>query len=212
MRTPAAQPVPSYFGADGPRGLAAAGQVADGVIVAQVGSPDVVRTVIDRVRTSAEAVGRSIDDLTIWFMLRVVPTDIENGAIFIDGLDEYATRALRFLWRTSEAARAEELPDILLKRRGYRIDPEVAVRLAEFNARWDEARSYNSKYHVDLMDELDLRQFAGRYFFISGDADSIKERVKAFVEAGARNFFTPVLTGDRLERLRHTAAILNALR
>jgi alkanesulfonate monooxygenase SsuD/methylene tetrahydromethanopterin reductase-like flavin-dependent oxidoreductase (luciferase family) len=212
MRTPPSAPVPIWFGADGPRGLAAAGERADGAIIAQVGGPDVVRAVLQRVGASAEAAGRSMDDLDIWFMLRVVPTKEEDGAINIDGLDEYATRALRFLWRTAAPKEGHDLPDILLKQRGYRIDSGVADRLHQFNLRWDEAQSYNSKYHVKLMDELDLRRFAGRYFFISGPRELIVERVQALIDAGARNFFTPILVGDRLETLRETADILNSMR
>lgn len=213
MRTQPVAPVPIWFGADGPRGVAEAGRVADGVIVAQVGSVDVVTTAIERARSAAEAAGRSIDDLDLWFMLRVVPTERKDGAVYMDGLDEYATRALRFMWRTAGSpAQGEDLAGILSKQRGYRIDPDVAKRICEFNGRWDESQSFGSKHHVHLMDELELRDFAGTYFFISGPPEHIAERTQALIDAGARNFFTPFMAGDRYQLARETANILNMLR
>lgn len=213
MRTPHAQPVPVWFGADGPRGIAEAGRVADGIVVAQAGSADVISTVIERARSAAEDAGRSLDDLDIWFMLRVVPTEREDGAIYIDGFDEYATRALRFMWRTAGSPKREDdLASILQNQRGYLIDPEIADRICDFNARWDESQSFGSKHHVHLMDELKLRDFAGRYFFISGPPDHIAERTQTLIDAGARNFFTPFMAGDRHQLARETARILNTLR
>lgn len=213
MRTEPVKPVPLWFGADGPRGVAEAGRVADGVVVAQAGSADVVSTVIERAASAATDAGRSIADLDIWFMLRVVPTERVDGAIYIDGFDEYATRALRFMWRTAGSpTREDDLAGILLNQRGYRIDPDVANRICDFNARWDESRSFGSKHHVELMDELKLRDFAGHYFFISGPEEHIAERTQALIDAGARNFFTPFMAGDRHTLARETAQILNGLR
>lgn len=213
MRTPPVKPVPMWFGADGPRGIAEAGRVADGIIVAQAGSPDVITTVISRARSAAEDAGRSLDELDIWFMLRVVPCDREDGAVYMDGLDEYATRALRFMWRTAGSpAPEDDLAGILLQQRGYRMDPEIGQRICEFNARWDETQAFGSKHHVHLMDELNLRDFAGRYFFISGPPEHIAERAQALIDAGARNFFTPFMAGDRYQLARETAKILNSLR
>lgn len=213
MRTPNVKPVPVWFGADGPRGIAEAGRVADGVVVAQAGSADVISTVIARAASAAEDAGRSIDDLDIWFMLRVVPTERVDGAIYMDGFDEYATRALRFMWRTAGSPEhGNALTDILLKQRGYRIDPDVAVRICAFNARWDETKAFAGKHHVHLMDELNLRDFAGSYFFISGPPEHVAERTQALIDAGARNFFTPFMAGDRHTLARETASILNTLR
>ncbi len=209
--TPPEKPVPFWYGADGPRGSQAAGRFGDGIIIAQVGSPDVVRTVIARAKASAEAAGRSIEDLDLWFMLRVVPTEKENGAVYVDGLDEYATRAMRFMWRTAGGP-TEGLDEILLKQRGYKIDPGVAERLCEFNRLWDETKAFNSKFHVELMDKLDLREFAGSYFFISGSDERIAEGAQALIDAGARNFFTPFMVGDRLDNARRVSKVLNKLR
>jgi alkanesulfonate monooxygenase SsuD/methylene tetrahydromethanopterin reductase-like flavin-dependent oxidoreductase (luciferase family) len=213
MRTAPAPAVPVWFGADGPRGIAEAGRVADGIVIAQVGSVDVVKTAIERARVAAEDAGRSLADLDIWFMLRVVPTARVDGATDIDGLDEYVTRALRFMWRTAGSPSPDDdLAAILLHQRGYQIDPDIARRICEFNARWDESKSFGSKHHVHLMDELKLREFAVRYFFISGPPEHIAERTQALIDAGARNFFTPFMAGDRYQLAKETANILNGLR
>jgi len=212
MRTAPVKPVPVWFGADGPRGIAEAGRVADGVVIAQVGSTDVVTTAITRARAAAEDAGRSIDDLDLWFMLRVVPTEKIDDATSIDGLDEYVTRALRFMWRTAGSPDRDALAGILRHQRGYDIDPDIAARICDFNHRWDESRSFGSKHHVELMDQLNLRAFATRYFFISGPPEHIAERVQQLIDAGARNFFTPFMAGDKYDLARKTANILNTLR
>lgn len=213
MRTEPVKPVPIWFGADGPRGVAEAGRVADGIIVAQVGSVDVVTTALKRARAGAEEAGRSFEDLDVWFMLRVVPTDRIDGATDIDGLDEYVTRALRFMWRTAGSpGRDDDLAAILKRQRGHELDPDIGRRICDLNARWDESQTFGSKHHVRLMDELKLRDFATRYFFISGPPDHIAERTQALIDAGARNFFTPFMAGDRYQLARETANILNDLR
>ena len=62
------------------------------------------------------------------------------------------------------------------------------------------------------MDKLDLRTFAGRYFFISGSDERIAEGAQALIDAGARNFFTPFILGDRMDAAKRVAKVLNKLR
>jgi alkanesulfonate monooxygenase SsuD/methylene tetrahydromethanopterin reductase-like flavin-dependent oxidoreductase (luciferase family) len=212
MKLAPVERVPLWFGADGPRGIQAAGQVADGIIVGQVGGPDVVREVIARATTAAEAAGRSIDDLEIWFMLRVLVTEEDDGAIDVDGLDEYATRGLRYLWRTSGRPEREAFGQAMLDRKGLALDADIVDRLYEFNQRWDESAAFGTKVNVDLMDDLGLREFAARYFYISGPPERVADGVRALMDAGARNFFTPFLAADPVKAAHEIAPILNGLR
>jgi 5,10-methylenetetrahydromethanopterin reductase len=206
-------PVPVWFGADGPRGLQAAGQFADGIIVGQVGSPDVVRRVIERAGAGAAAAGRSLDDLQIWFMLRTVITDKENGAIDIDGLDEYGTRGMRYMWRTSGRPARGELAAAVLERKGVVLDEDIADRLSQFNEQFVAEDAWDSKTNVALMDRLGLRDFAGRYFYISGPPDYIAAGIRELIDAGARNFITPFMAREqRGDEAAAMATILNAVR
>jgi alkanesulfonate monooxygenase SsuD/methylene tetrahydromethanopterin reductase-like flavin-dependent oxidoreductase (luciferase family) len=51
------------------------------------------------------------------------------------------------------------------------------------------------------MDELGLREFAGRHFYISGPPEVIAEGVAELIDAGARNFFIPMLTHGSVPEL-----------
>jgi alkanesulfonate monooxygenase SsuD/methylene tetrahydromethanopterin reductase-like flavin-dependent oxidoreductase (luciferase family) len=212
---PIEQPVPVWYAADGPRLTNAAAAHADGILVGQVGGPDVVRTSLDRLLAGTAAAGRKHEEVEAWFMLRVVPTKEDDAAIDIDGLDEYATRAMRYLWRTAGRPAKDDVAEAVLRFRGFRLDDETADRLWEFNSRYDDAHAFGSKKNVQLMDEVGLRRFAGRYFFISGRPGLIKERVQLLIDAGARNFIAPVLpwmAGDREQYAREISVILESLR
>lgn len=189
MRLPIPERVPVFFGADGPRMMNAAGRLADGAIVAQLGSPDVVRTTIERVSAGAVEAGRSPDELEIWFMLRVLVTERENGVGYIDGLDAYVSRALRLLARTAGATGPEDMAAAVKRRRGMVIDEAVGERLWHYNQEYDESTTWVSKHNVELMDKYGLRDFGSGYFYASGSPEYIQERVKGFIDAGARNFF-----------------------
>jgi alkanesulfonate monooxygenase SsuD/methylene tetrahydromethanopterin reductase-like flavin-dependent oxidoreductase (luciferase family) len=192
---------PVWFAADGPRTIRAASQLADGAIVAQVGSPDVVRTTLERAAAGAAEVGRSLDDFDIWFELRVIVTEREYGAIDIHGLDVYAARGLRYMWRTAGEPSREAIVDALFERKGLRLDPDIADRLWQFSNAWVAADAYRGKANVRLMDELGLREFAGRHFFISGPPAVVADGMAELIDAGARNFFIPMLTRDSVPAL-----------
>ena len=192
---------PVWLAADGPRTIRAASQLADGAIVAQVGSPDVVRTTIARAAAGAAEIGRSLEDFDIWFEIRVTVTDRENGAIDIHGLDVYAARQLRYMWRSSGEPSRDAIADAIYERKGLRVDPDIADRVWQFNNGWVDSNAYRGKANVRLMDELGLREFAGRHFYISGPPEVIAEGVAELIDAGARNFFIPMLTHGSVPEL-----------
>jgi alkanesulfonate monooxygenase SsuD/methylene tetrahydromethanopterin reductase-like flavin-dependent oxidoreductase (luciferase family) len=212
LKLPVERPVPVWFAADGPRLIAAAGRVADGIIVGQMGGPDIVRTVFGRAAAGAAEAGRSLDDLDIWFVLRALVTEEEDGAIDVDGLDEYATRGLRYLWRTAGRPGRGEVAEAIFRHRGLRLDDDIADRLWQFNDAFDEQRAWGTKVNVELMRNCGLRDFAARYFYVSGPPERISERVRELMDAGARNFIAPFITGDALAAATDVASVLTALR
>jgi alkanesulfonate monooxygenase SsuD/methylene tetrahydromethanopterin reductase-like flavin-dependent oxidoreductase (luciferase family) len=200
---------PVWFAADGPRTIRAASQLADGAIVAQVGSPDVVRTTLARAAAGAAEIGRSLADFDIWFELRVIVTERENGAIDIRGLDVYAARQLRYMWRSAGEPSREAIVNAIYERKGLHLDPDIAERLWQFNNGWVDSNAYRGKANVRLMDELGLREFASRHFYISGPPAVVADGMAELIDAGARNFFLPMLTSDSVPALME---ILTALR
>lgn len=63
--TPLRPAIPIYFGVTGPKALALAGEIADGVILNGFVSPDYTRRAVEIVRSSARAAGRNPDDVGI---------------------------------------------------------------------------------------------------------------------------------------------------
>ena len=205
-------PVPLFFGADAPRALELAGRHADGVIVGQAFHPDIVRTVVQRVASGAEAAGRSPDDVEIWFTLRAVFTPEPDGALSVDGLDEYVARQAYFLWRVAGSPQPDTLRQSLLERKGFALDDDVAGRLGRYVTEYDPAHAFGSKRNVELLQRLGLKEWAGRLFYASGPPEHVAARVGELVDAGARRFLVPVMAGDRRQAVEQTADVFAALR
>ncbi len=205
--------VPVYLGADGPKSQRAAGAMADGVVVGQAGHPSMVAQVLRNVGDGATGAGRRSEDLAVWFTCRIVVTDRPNGAIYLDGLDEYGARQAHYLWRTSGSPSADDVAARIEARKGIRLDDDIARRLVAYNQDFNrsDAWSHGSKTNVDLLEKHGLRDWAGRMFYISGPVDECAERVRGLVDAGARNFLVPAIVGDRCAAAEQVAAVFDRL-
>lgn len=207
-----AGPVPVYLGADGPKSQRAAGSMADGVIVGQAGHPDIVRHVRRNVEEGARAAGRNLDDIDVWFTCRIYVCDRPNGAIYTEGLDEYGARQARYFWRTAGSPSEDEVVERIEQRKGIRLPEDVARRLVAYNLAFDHAHAWSgSKANVELLDRYELREWAGRMFYISGTVDDVAARVRELAAAGARNFLVPAITEDRFEAAERTAAVIDRI-
>jgi alkanesulfonate monooxygenase SsuD/methylene tetrahydromethanopterin reductase-like flavin-dependent oxidoreductase (luciferase family) len=205
--------VPVWLGADGPKVQRAAGAMADGIVVGQAGHPSIVRQVLDNVAAGARDAARPPSDVEVWLTCRIVVTDRPNGAIYLDGLDEYGARQARYFWRTSGSPSADEVVARIEQRKGVRLDDGVATRLVAYNEEFDrwQAWSHGDKTNVELLEKHGLREWAGRMFYISGPVDECAERVQGLVDAGARNFLVPAITGERFGAAEGVAAVFDRL-
>jgi alkanesulfonate monooxygenase SsuD/methylene tetrahydromethanopterin reductase-like flavin-dependent oxidoreductase (luciferase family) len=204
--------VPVYLGADGPKALAAAGAMADGVIVGQGSQPDLVRHARRHLDAGAVAAGRRPGDVDLWCTSRIYVCDRPNGAIYVDGLDEYGARQCRYFWRTSGSPSETEVVARLRERKGIDLPEDIAQRFVAFNRAFDHQNAWSgSKANVELLDQYGLREWAGQTFYVSGPLDDVVSRVRALVDAGARNFLVPAITEDRFEAAEHTAAVFAQL-
>jgi alkanesulfonate monooxygenase SsuD/methylene tetrahydromethanopterin reductase-like flavin-dependent oxidoreductase (luciferase family) len=200
--------VPVYLGADGPKSLQAAGATADGVIVGQGGHPDIVRHVSRHLEAGTSAVGRQLHDVDVWFTSRIYVCDRPNGAIYVDGLDEYGARQCRYFWRTSGSPSETEVVQRVRERKGIELPEDIAHRFVAFNRAFDHENAWSgSKANVELLDHYDLREWAGQMFYISGPTNDVVTRVTELVHAGARNFLVPAITEDRFEAAELTARV-----
>lgn len=212
----ATRDVPLWLAADGPKMLDLAGRVADGVVVGQAGHPDIVRTVLDRVGRAAISAGRSPDDVEVWFMLRALVTGEPGGAIALDGFDEYGARQAHFLWRVSGAPGPDEVVDVIERRKGLRLDPEVARRLVAYCSDYSVEQAFGTKRNVALLARHGLTDWAGELFYVSGERERVRQRVEELVAAGARNFLVPARNeatmDDRLAWIEPVARLLVEVR
>jgi 5,10-methylenetetrahydromethanopterin reductase len=176
-------PVPLYVAAAGPKTLRLAGQVADGVIVANGLTPEVVRFSIEQVRQGAIEAGRDPDGVDLWWFPIACPAA--------------SVEAARQALAPSLAASGSQLARYASP--GKHIPPELAPRLQQLlsSYRYDQHVKPGSE-NARLVAELGLLDYlADRYAFTGPPADCIRQ-VERAAEAGARQFWISVHYPDKL--------------
>jgi len=174
-------PVPIWVAGYGPMALAAAGRVADGIIL-QLADPDIIRWCMGFVRASAEEAGRDPDAIQV---MAAAPAHVS---------DDVGAARERVRWFPALVSNhvvdlinkypKEELPEALWKyvenREGYNY-----LHHAEVGS--DNARFVN--------DEITDR------FSIIGPASAHRERLTELREAGVTQFNIYLMNGDEEEQL-----------
>jgi 5,10-methylenetetrahydromethanopterin reductase len=167
------QPFPLYLAASGPRHLALAGELGDGVILLSGVSPATLGSSLERVRAGAESAGRRLEDLDVVVSTYAhVTDDLERDAKLLKPI--CATIAL-----------AGGGP--FLATAGVHVAGPVSVSnvypdLAHAED-WDLAVECSSAW---VSDEAAVRFAEG--FCLFGNAGQIRERLAAATAAGATNF------------------------
>jgi 5,10-methylenetetrahydromethanopterin reductase len=169
-----AKPPPVYVAANGPKALELAGEIADGVITVAGLEPGLVHRLRERVRTGAERVGRSLDDLELCFGTFCHVTDDEREAARI---------VKPYVVATAQVGGRETLRAI-----GIDIDPPAVaggiypdMSHAED---WDAAADAAEEW---VTDEMALRYADA--FCVVGSAEHCRERLARAADAGATNFY-----------------------
>jgi len=205
-----AEPVPFLMAADGPKALELAGRFADGVIVGQAFGPESVEHVLRHVGAGAEAAGRSLDDIEIWYTWRAHVTPQVNGAIELDFLNEYIVRLVMYFWRTAGEPSGPGAADQIARRKGVRITDDLVDRLAQFGARFSQRTAYQrgSKENLQMLEELGLRDWAAEHMYASGPVAHVASVLQEMVDAGGRNFIVPLMLEDsRLDDASNLAEV-----
>jgi 5,10-methylenetetrahydromethanopterin reductase len=178
-------PVPLWIAAEGPRMLHLAGQIADGVILASGLTPEVITDTIARVRAGAESVGRSIDDLELWWLTKpyLSSTEEEGWHDLQWTLAGSANHAFKFTFE------GKFVPDQLHEplrelMRGYAADTHAKVAQGSHNA--------------SLVERLGLTEFLGRRFTLCGPPERVIERLREAAAHGAANFLLTQMVADRI--------------
>jgi alkanesulfonate monooxygenase SsuD/methylene tetrahydromethanopterin reductase-like flavin-dependent oxidoreductase (luciferase family) len=194
--------LPTWFAAEGRRTLQAAGEFADGAIIGNGATPELVRFARENIAEGAKRSGRSIDDLDVWFLVRIRVSEAEgHGA---DELAFYAARWVVHALSNTAAAQA----------RGFRIEGDLAERIGGYLSEYSLEQAYvpGSRSNVELLEKHELKDWATRQFLVTGSMSQIVGRLQGLLEAGARNIIAVQMLSDYLEHTKAAAGVWSALR
>jgi alkanesulfonate monooxygenase SsuD/methylene tetrahydromethanopterin reductase-like flavin-dependent oxidoreductase (luciferase family) len=189
------RPAPVWIGARGPKMLAMAGRTADGAIVGGgVTSGDVVKQLLARIQVGTDEAGRSMDDLDIWWLTRVVvaPSEAEGIDMMRDYLAGYAAHG--FL---NPANRAEVPPELLPK-----------IEVMEQHYRWHEHLAGQNhpgevSFNAQLLEEQgSLKHWVAARFVITGPPEHCVKGLQELIEAGATKIIVPQVLAGQMESTR----------
>ena len=169
-------PVPIWVAGYGPMALAAAGRVADGIIL-QLADPDIIRWCIGFVRASAEEAGRNPDDIEI---MAAAPAYVSDDlALARDKVRWFPALVSNHVVDLINKYPKDDLPEALWKyvenREGY--DYHHHAEVGSDNARF-------------VSDEI-TDQFA-----IVGPPSAHHERLEQLREAGVTQFNIYLMNGE----------------
>lgn len=182
-------PVPVFLAAEGPRKQALAGAVADGVVVSNGLTREVIADTIRTVRQAARRAGRHPEDVEIWWMV-----NFQFAPSVEDGVTD-----LRWLL----AASADHVFRFSLE--GKRVPADKADAVRELMARYDHgehAAAAGSAHNASLVDELGLREWLAARFAVTGTAADCVARLRDIAGYGATNLLFTQLVPDQLDLLR----------
>jgi alkanesulfonate monooxygenase SsuD/methylene tetrahydromethanopterin reductase-like flavin-dependent oxidoreductase (luciferase family) len=158
------------------------------VLIENGAQPSVVAHVRHHVATGARSVGRSPDDVRIWYMARIRVDSSEEAALRDPMLEAYAAGFAAESWRV---VRPKDGPavDQLHAKKGLDVSNEVAEHLAAFNR--EPLGEFFSPQNIELMDRHHLREWIARTYFVAGTKEQVVERMRSLVDAGATDFMVP---------------------
>jgi len=186
-------PVPVFLAAEGPRKLAMAGEIADGVVVSNGITREVVADTIRTVHDGALRAGRRPEDVEIWWLVNFQ----------FAGSAEEGIHDLRWLL----AGAADHVFRFTLD--GKRVPPDNADAVGELMARYDHgehAAAAGSDRNAALVDELGLRDWLAHRFAITGTPAECVDRIREVAEYGATNMLFTQLVPDQLGMLGRLGA------
>ncbi len=179
-------PVPLWLSAEGPRTLDLAGRIADGVIVGNGLTADVVKDSISRVRAGAESAGRNPDEIEMWWMVKP----------YFAASEERGWRELGWSLSGGNKTFRNGLE-------GKFVPDELRERILGLIEEYDSGEHAKMGTHnAKLVEKYDLYEFLGRRFTVCGPPKRIVEGLQEIVEAGATNLILIQLVPDKLSFMR----------
>jgi 5,10-methylenetetrahydromethanopterin reductase len=170
IRFPYAQrEIPIYLAASGPKGLALAGEIADGVIVGGGIGPELCALARGFIEVGAERAGRSVDDLDVWWL---IGASIGDDAV--DAIKTHLAAATNACFRggLEDKGVPEDVKPLLQKLiDGYDFTEHELPGATRTNVR--------------LVEELGLTKYLAERFAVAGTPEEFAERVRVAASWGA---------------------------
>lgn len=179
----ATDPVPVLLCAEGPRTQELAGQMADGAVLYNGVTADVVAASLDRLGRGAMAGGRSLDDLDLWWpVVFHLSDDVEQGLDAVKfSLAGTANRAFR------HSLEDKMVPESLHE--GFR-GLQREYRSSHHQQLGDHA------FNASLVDKYGLTAYLAERFAIVGPPGHCAERLTELFERGIHNVTLSLITQD----------------
>ncbi len=179
----AANPVPIYIAAEGPKTLELAGEVADGVICGLGLSPDVAKLTLDHLAIGAERAGRSLDEIDIWAFARINVGD-DHEALLNEIRMELASTAHHAFRFTQE---------------GKLVPPEFADSIRRVQAGYRPANheDLGESPNAGLMAEPEFLSYMAARFAILGTVEECAAQIQAIRASGFHQFLFTGFVDER---------------
>lgn len=176
--------VPLWLAAEGPRMLALAGEIADGVLMGNGLTEDVVRDNLRRVSDAAVAAGRDPDEIEPWFFAKIVLCESEEQAWTDLAWTLAATAHHAFGHRLDDRFVPDELHEPMRR------------LVTGYVGREHNGLAHPPTQNSALVVDNGLTDFLGPRFLIAGPPERVCERIEELASWGATNLFTPAMFGD----------------
>src|SRR5262245_30444839 len=183
--------VPLYLAASGPKTLRLAGQIADGVVIRTGITPDVVRDSIAQVETGARETGRDPKAIDMWWW-----PDVNVAASYREAVEEI---------KMSLASAGNHLSRFTTE--GKHIPPDLLQKVKILGQRYAfSTHTLPGSPNNRLIEELGLVDYLADRFAAVGTPEDCIKKIRAAVDAGARQFWMSVHFDDKERFLRDWAA------
>jgi alkanesulfonate monooxygenase SsuD/methylene tetrahydromethanopterin reductase-like flavin-dependent oxidoreductase (luciferase family) len=185
----ASAPVPIWIAAEGPRTQRLAGRIADGVVLSNALTPEAIERAFTNLAAGAAEVGRSVDDLEVWWMVNVVPAPTEA-----EGIESI---------RSVLAGTANHVFRFTLDGKG--VPEEHRAGLEALMREYDSSHHANpatAAANADLVDRYGLTAWLARQSTIAGPPGRCVERLHEIAEAGVTRVLVAQFVADPLDFMR----------
>jgi len=175
-------PVPVYLAATGPKMLALAGEIADGLLTASITTPDFVRYAREVMAEGAERVGRSMDDIDVG--CTIVASIDEDPVRGRDGAREIAG-----MYLANKVQNIRGAADVLLQKAGLTFEEIRPVA---------EAMERGGRLAAK---EMVTDEILEKVRPIAGTPDECIARIEEYRQAGCRHIMLELWGADRDRQL-----------